>query len=162
MAEGGRSKARFEVLARMAGVKLREHLEPDKLPEGVLDTDDDKIAWYRFMAATRFYESEGYAESSNGLIYSGHIKNPASVSATLCLDLAATTREAPLEAQMLEEANRIAKEANQRMREANEIANEARVDAGKSHRSAVVSGIAALVSAGAAVAAIFIHFLTKK
>ncbi len=94
--------ARFESISKLAGKKLLESVGEDRLPEEVRNSPSDLIRWYRAISGNyRFYKPGliGYEtdEQGNktGWITTGHINNPAGVSAAYCLELIAMDNDKP-------------------------------------------------------------------
>jgi len=102
LAGGGRSEAtrRFEVLAGIAGRKLRE-LPPDSLNPAVHDESDAIAAWYEalrhhsgaFEIGIVGMQSDD-AGNHMGNIYTGGVSQPAESSSLVCLQLSTIVQAA--------------------------------------------------------------------
>lgn len=96
------ASARFEALSKIAGRKLLQESGGEcGLPDDLKDSPDDHARWYRAMVSrTGFYEHGlvGYQSDEQGnyagAIFTGHVGNPAGVSAAYCLELSAMSNEA--------------------------------------------------------------------
>lgn len=95
--------SRFEAISKLAGRKLLvDARSEDALPSDLRGASDDAVRWYRAMKLhSGHYEHGilGYQTHDDGTyagaIVSGHIQSPASVAATLCLELSSMSIEPP-------------------------------------------------------------------
>lgn len=94
--------SRFESISKLAGKKLLESIGQEQLPEELRDAPSDLFRWYRAISNNlRFYRPGPVAYQTDehgnntGWITTGHITNPAGVSAAYCLELMSMENEAP-------------------------------------------------------------------
>lgn len=94
--------SRFESISKLAGKKLLDSIGLEQLPEELRDAPSDLFRWYRAISNNLCFYKPGPVAyqtdergNNTGWITTGHIANPAGVSAAFCLELISMESETP-------------------------------------------------------------------